>query len=179
VRVFKYQTAESAASLMPPDLRGAGKPFDRLRGHPLEAASWRSVVVRAVTDGSAGPTRSDFATVWTEPALSGRAAKALRELVSSCAELLPLATDIGDYFVLNVLTVPDALDEATSELTHFSTGRVMQVKRYSFRPQVIRDVPAFKIPQMPRAPVFLSEQFIRRAHELELTGLDPLLVWEA
>ncbi|HMG17884.1 MAG TPA: DUF1629 domain-containing protein, partial [Gemmatimonadales bacterium] len=169
---------EEAYALMPPERRGSGDVFDSFDGSVIPARSWKPISVRAVRDGSGGDQPADFSLVWTEPALSRRAAETLRSILLPHAQLLPLTTDIGEYFALNVTTVIDALDEQSSALQRFASGRVMHVRDWVFRPDALGDVPIFKIPQLPRAFVFLNTALLGAIQTAGLSGLDPQLIWQ-
>lgn len=177
MEIFEYQLTGEAHVLMPPEQRGAGKVFDQLRGDPVDPLSWKPPPVEAATDGSGGTEATDFVIVWVEPAISDRAARILEGLLTPCAQLLPVQTDIGAYFVLNVFALPDALDESSSKIVRFPAGRVMRVDRHVFRPDVIGMRPLFKVPQLPRAPVFVTSTLMNAVAQYGLSGLDPRRVW--
>src|SRR2546426_4216032 len=76
-------------------------------------------------------------------------------------ELLPLARDEATLVVFNVTTVLDALDVDRSALVTFpSTGRIMKVKSYVFRPERLRAVNAFKVPQLLRGSAFFTDEVV-------------------
>lgn len=106
-----------------------------------------------------------------------RAALALEPILSGCGELLPLACAEADLVVFNVTQILDALDEAASELTRFSSGRVMLVKRPVFRPEVIAGVDAFKLSSLRVSPTYVSQRVVEQVRSSGLRGLTFRRVW--
>jgi hypothetical protein len=164
--------------LMPPERPGAGEPFRHFDGRSPALDDWQPPAVAAVRDGSAGLQMTDFAVVWVEPAVSRGAVEALGDVLRAHGELLPLLCPDGEYYAYNVTTLRDALDEEGSSVVRFTTGRVMRIDRYAFRTDQLHDVEVFKIPQLPKAFVFMTGAFLERVRAAGMTGLDPELVWE-
>jgi len=68
-------------------------------------------------------------------AFSERAASVLSPLVGEVIELLPLQNDSPERFhVINLLDIVDCLDEERSKLARYSTGDIMAVDKYVFKP---------------------------------------------
>jgi hypothetical protein len=178
MRVFELRTTDRAYSLMPVSPAGHDRIRD-LNGTALSPAEWIALEVRAVRDGSGGDIATDFALVGSEVALSLRAAVALQELLVGDGQLLPLRCADGDYSVFNAFTIPDALDEADSDIHRFSTGRVMRIDRYAFHADSLVHHTIFRIPQLPRAFTFVTDRFVEAAASIGLSGLAPRLVWES
>jgi hypothetical protein len=91
-------------------------------------------------------------------------------------ELLPLALTDESYFVYNATRQVDALDEDRSELVRFGSGRIMDIKRYEFRPEHLQRATIFRLPQVQGA-VFVTDRFVERVAEAGLTGFDFAAVW--
>ncbi len=101
-----------------------------------------------------------------------------RAAVGDDGEFLELrdAKDGRSYWLLNVTTTADALDEEHSEVERFTSGRIMDVTRHSFRADVIADVRVFRIPQLSGTVYFTSTAVDR----LRAGGLEGLVfneVW--
>ena len=175
--VYQFQTSDDACTLMP--VREAeGDAFERLHGKAIDPNSWPKIAVRVVRDGTGGTETTDFGLVWTEPALNFHTVEALSDLLRENGQILPLLSEDGDYCVYNVTTLLDALDEDRSVVKRFSSGRVMGVQRFAFRPQIIGAHPIFKIPQLPRAHTFITDAFLSRVQSARLTGLAPKRLWD-
>lgn len=118
----------------------------------------------------------DFPNFATVPTFSARAADSLHECLSSSGELLPLSSNSGHYFAFNVTTVLEVLDQNRSELERFPTGEVMLVRRYAFFEERLRAATIFKVPELLRSLVFVTEPFRDRVLERSLKGFrfEPL-----
>ncbi len=98
-------------------------------------------------------------------------------LLNKYGELLPIECLEADLWFFNPTKVVDAMDEETSTLRRFSSGRIMRVTRYSFRPEVVAGVDAFKIPNLHVSPTFVSERVVQAWTSAGLRGLDFKTVW--
>lgn len=146
---------------------------------PIDPASWKPLEVEFIREAGAGVAASDLVMLGTEPAFTARAVEALQDVLFKHGQILPLRSDDGEFYLWHVTTVLDALDEANSELTRFTSGRVFMVRRFAFVPDAVRNAVAFKIPQFCRAFTFVTEAFLRRVREERLVGVAPRVVWAA
>ena len=129
--------------------------------------------------GSGAPA-SDFPHLEGISVFSARAVDALADLLAGRCELLPLDCDEGEYYALNVTRLVDALDEERSELVYFSSGRLMGVDRFAFRPDKLVGETIFKLRQKPRWHEFVTGVFRGRVESAGLTGFAfDWRVWEA
>ncbi len=131
---------------------------------------WIPIPVEWLDEGdSASQPLVDFPTFGGVPAFSRRAVEQLRLLLESNGNILPLAMRNGDdFFSYQVTTIVDALDEDASDLARFSTGRIMDVHRYVFKPDAISTA-IFKVPQL-RPDIFVTEAFVEKVKNAGLTG---------
>jgi len=106
-----------------------------------------------------------------------RAVDALGSLLREYGELLPLLCDEADVMIYNPTRLLDALDEDASSVLRFNGGRVMQINKYVFRPEVIGFSDIFKIPNLRVSPTFVSQRFVDLWNSAELKGLEFRLVW--
>jgi hypothetical protein len=147
--------------------------LDGFDGRPMRK-SWSPLEVEVIRDSRhSGRPESDFPLLFGPvPVLSDRAARALGELLDGAGELLPLGGEGDGYHILNVTRVIDALDEQRSQFKRFpSSGRIMRVLRYAFRPEAIGDVAIFKLPQTVKSDVYVTDRFVDAVRRHELTGL--------
>jgi hypothetical protein len=90
---------------------------------------------------------------------------------------LELADGSDPLWLFNVSDVADALDEDASDLVRFpSTGRVMKVNRHVFRPKVVADLGAFRIPQT--RSLFVAGDVVDAISRLGLSGAAFELAWQ-
>ena len=108
---------------------------------------------------------------------SYKAVKTLADLLEGNGQLFPIACETENYFVFNVTRVIDALDEANSDVERFSSGRIMDVDRYSFFPERVFGVHVFKIPELVLMDVFVTDPFVERVKTAGLKGFKFRLVW--
>ena len=112
------------------------------------------------------------------PVFSRRAIEVLGDLLQGNGEILPLNCTEGVYFAFNVTRIVDALDTSRSQLKLFqSTGRIMRVIRYEFLTDKLSSFTIFKLPQFDKSEVFVTDGFVQRVQEHNLTGFVFNLVW--
>lgn len=113
------------------------------------------------------------------PVFNVRAAQVLGDFLADHGEFLPVTIQGERYFLFNVTTVVDALDEANCDLERFDDGRLFQVHRYSFFPERLRGIPVFKIPQWPQYKVYCTDPFVERVKAAKLKGFKFPLLWSS
>jgi len=155
-----------------------GGIYDVFDGRSL-AAEWKAPVVIAADEDQDAAEFADFALLGTVPVFSLQALEALLDLLRPNGEVLPLRFKGGEYFAYNVTRILPALDETASSMTRFSTGRVMSIDRYVFRPELLDNAAVFKIPELPKAFVFVTDAFVERIRATRLTGLVFSLLWHS
>jgi len=111
---------------------------------------------------------SDFPVLGSTPCFSQRAVDALLDVLVPNGELLPLECSEGRFFVYNVTTMRDVLDEDRSELVRFKDGRVMHIRSWAFRDGA-GNAAVFKVPQS-RVVVLVTSAFADRVAASGLTG---------
>jgi hypothetical protein len=178
VTVFELAAADSAVALHCAREGDYGR-VHALGAQAIDASQWEPLRVRYIRDGSAGADPSDLVMLGVEPAFTARAVEQLADVLFACGQILPLRSDDGEFYLWNVTNVVDALDEARSSLSRFSTGRIMMVDKWSFHSKAVEDHAAFKIPQLPRAYTFVTQAFVDRVRSADLKGFDPRVVWTA
>jgi len=149
-----------------------------LDGNPRHE-TWRPVQVGRLTVAEDGAPLADADLPWLGGhvlVLRQRAVTALGSLLERHGELLPLSCPDADLWLFNTTTVVDALDEERSELVRFDDGSILAVERYEFRPDAV--APVFKVPQLLRGPLFVSDEFASASAGAGLTGLDLTEVWK-
>ncbi len=145
----------------------------RLRG-------WHPIPVTRLTVEEDGQPRakSDFPWLGAHVlVLRERAVATLEPALRSCGELLPLACPDAELWLFHALTVADALDESASGIVRFSDGKILTVERYEFHPEKVPNVPIFKVPQLLRGPLFISDEFVHLVKASDLTGFGYSAIW--
>lgn len=114
----------------------------------------------------------------TDPmALSRRALDVLLPHIGSAVQVVPLIFDEGEYALLNIVSLIDALDFEQSEKTFYrADGMLKDIVRHAFRPEVVRDQFIFKISQNPRR-AFVTDRFVDLVQQAGLTGFHFEALW--
>ena len=111
------------------------------------------------------------------PAFSGRAVDALRDLLEPNGELLPLISDVGEYYAYNVTTVADVLDEEKSEISWgLEQAYASRIIRFEFHADRLDRLAIFRIPQTT-VECLVTEVFAERVREHRLQGFHLAKVW--
>jgi hypothetical protein len=136
-------------------------------------ATWKPIPVHIVHEDRGRSLKPSDAPWLESHALVFRpkASRALETLLLEHGELLPLACDEAPLAILNVTRVVDALDEQASDITRFSSGRVMMVNRHVFHADAIGNAAMFKIPNLRVSPTFVTQRFIDAWGSAGLEGL--------
>lgn len=113
------------------------------------------------------------------PVFNSKAVEILADFLEPNGELLPITCDGERLFVFNVTRVVDALDEDNSELKLFSDGEIMDVVGFSFFEEKLSGMTVFKIPQLIRMDVFVTDPFVERVEAAKLKGFKFRLVWSS
>lgn len=112
-----------------------------------------------------------------EPCFSERAKQLLGPHIDGLGQWLALECDEAPYWLFNVTHTVDALDEANSELIHFSDGRVMRIAQFVFHPEKLRGELLFQVSQCLGTPNLVTQDFVDLVHKHGLTGFSFRLLW--
>jgi hypothetical protein len=154
-----------------------GKDFESfstlINGHPRRH-SWTPIKVKVIREDRGRRLRRSDAPFLGEHALIFRPSviDALGTELRNYGELLPLACSDAELVVFNPTRLLDALDEEASSVRRFDSGRLMRITHHVFRPEVVRGVDVFKIPNLRSSPTFVSEAFVKLWQEAGLRGLE-------
>jgi hypothetical protein len=144
-------------------------------------STWRPISMRLI-DEEHGESLARSDSPWLGPhALIFREAaiEVLGPMLREYGELPPLSCADAKLYVFNATRVVDALDEQASSIARFSSGRIMYVSRYAFRPESTAGIEIFKIPNLLASPTFVSGRFVQLWTTSGLRGLVFKKVWPA
>ncbi|MEZ6056661.1 MAG: hypothetical protein R3C01_08150 [Planctomycetaceae bacterium] len=113
------------------------------------------------------------------PAFSERAVKVLHDLLESNGETLPLATTTTTrFFLFNILTVTDALDQIGSRCEFWCDPptTASDIEYFSFDAQKVQGLSIFRIREMPMS-VFVTNHFVDLVESHQLQGFEFKKVW--
>ena len=112
-------------------------------------------------------------------ALSARAKEIYEEDLDN-VEFLPIETDSGLFYAVNILTPLDCLDVEKSVFTATETNRITSYKYLDFHPSKLKHTYIFRIPQFIYT-TFVTYQFQAKYTKYGLCGLEfdmrSNLVW--
>lgn len=130
-----------------------------------------------------GNVQGDFPKFWSFagiPMISDNAKKVLYEILYPNTELIRLKTDDEMYYLINVLTILDAVDFEKSILEKLETGLVIGVQSYSFNKKLLQGHDIFKVylnNKRMSTEVFVSDKFKSIVEENKLKGFKFTEVW--
>lgn len=123
---------------------------------------------------------TDFPIFWDEqaPVFSDKAVKYSNEILRDKVEFLPLKHEKYNFFICNIINVIDCLEEDSSKIKRFSSGRILEIKGYDFNVESVRDQIIFKIPQQIHK-CFVTELFKNHIESSKLKGYVFKEVWDS
>jgi len=114
---------------------------------------------------------ADFTQITLMPLISLRGRAVIEPLTGNQVEFLPFETPVSLYYGLHVQYV-DCLDAARAEAIHFkSSGRIMEVTKYAFHWDRLKNMHIFRLPELGLSRLFVSDAFKQVVEENRLTGL--------
>lgn len=143
-----------------------------------ERIEWKPLHVRVIHfDDGKRLQRSDTPW-WTSHVLILRpkAVELLGPFLRENGELLELACDEDTLVAFKATRVVDALSKE-SDVARFDDGSISVIFKHVFRPEGLRDVEVFKIPDIDVSPIFVTDRFVRRWRATGLTGLVFMEIW--
>ena len=122
-------------------------------------------------EGEEDKPLADFMSGFDAPVVSKKATEILRPVVKQSVEFLPVQTEVGDYFALNIRFL-NCLDVAHSIVERAkSDGSVIGVDKYAFYEDRLKDVCMFRVPELGLSRLFVLDRFKKIYEQSNLTGL--------
>lgn len=175
VRVYELNPDFECTDILVTALPSDGHVYDLFDGREM-ASGWRTIPVESSDESGGDPSVGDYSLLGTVPVFSLRALEALLHILRKNGEVLPLRYAGEEYFAYNVTRFGDVLDEENSVLKRLPSGRILTISRHAFRP--VDDLTIFKIPQFPKAHVYVTEPFVENVRSAGLTGFAFRLLTE-
>ena len=111
---------------------------------------------------------------------SQKAIEKLYDLIKDDVEILPLECDYGEFSIINVTTILDAIDHENSEYESIKgTRKIMYFKKYVFFEDVVKGYDIFKITDRRTSHVFVSDRFVQTVERSKLKGFRFELAWDS
>jgi hypothetical protein len=93
-------------------------------------------------------------------------------------EILPLDCPVEPLWTLNVTRLIDALDDGRSKLLKSpETGHILWIDDPVFRTEALNGVHLFKLAQMPRGLIYVTQLFTELVQTAGLKGISFKQVW--
>lgn len=177
-RFEQFEFPENAASLL-----GNDRLDQDFEGTNRAKLSWQPNRLAEVwtPQSVVGPVApyNDYPCVSRIPAFSERAVAALRDLLEPNGELLPLKTEVGNYYAFNILKKSTALNLDDSDAT-FAPGSAketaIKIKKFAFDEYAVEDHVIFRIREYPVA-VLVTDTFKQRVESAALNGFYFIQLW--
>lgn len=106
------------------------------------------------------------------PAISEKAKNILVKYLAGLVEIFPLETGkLGKYYFMNIPNIVDCLDTDKSEIKYLSSGRIMEIKSYTFKYVPNMDsLKIFKLKNYERGEIYVHEGTKKLIEENNLEG---------
>lgn len=130
-----------------------------------------------------GSVKADFSHIWdiSGNVLSEKAKNVLKDVLKDNVELIVMQAEEEELYLMNVFNLIDALDYELSEISYGPSGLALAVKKYVFKPDVVKENDIFNIYLKGRVygtNIFVSDKFKKIVEENNLTGFSFTEVWE-
>ena len=111
---------------------------------------------------------------------SQKAIEKLYDLIKDDVEILPLECDYGEFSLINVTTVLEALNRKKSKFGVFKgTERISYMEKYEFFENVVKGYDIFKITDDKCGSIFVSDRFVQTVERSKLKGFRFELAWDS
>lgn len=180
IEIFEIWTTDDAQSCYPAE-RSQARALRRMIDGTPRRDEWSPIDMKFVNEDEG------VKFVKVDAPCVGPAILAIREHVipimaphfEGCGELLRLGGEASDVFIFNSWIV-DCLDDSASEFEYYSDGRrVMAIKEFVFREDLLGDVDIFKLPTRNTSRNYVTHRFVLAWKNAGLTGLSFKKVWSS
>ncbi|MDB5056271.1 MAG: hypothetical protein JWM44_4321, partial [Bacilli bacterium] len=113
------------------------------------------------------------------PIFNDKALEVLQELIKGNVEILPLIYQEHKLFALNVINVLDCIDYEKAKIKTFDDGTFWKFIKYAFKINAIQNENIFKIPEMLKIRVYVTDTFRDKVIESGLKGFKFIEVWDS
>lgn len=114
------------------------------------------------------------------PVFSKRAKEVLTNMLSGNVEILDVAYEPQELYIVNVINLLEVINTEKSIIKYLSDGkRILRFIKYAFIADKLKDQHIFKIVEQPRADVFVSDEFRNKVIESGLEGFKFVEVWDS
>ena len=115
------------------------------------------------------------------PAISEKAKNVLEKHFNGLVEIFPLNVGKwGTYYFMNIMNVLDLLDTEKSSIRRLSSGKIIDVKKYSFDNKILSiNSNIFQLQNISRGLIFVNEETRNLIENAGLEGFIFTQVWDS
>jgi hypothetical protein len=180
MRIYEFDILEDQEWTLPLESRDyeVFRSFDGTPRHP----GWTPIRVFLLKqEGGQQFQYSDFPWLAGHaPVLRQPAVEVLGATLTKYGELLPLACDEAELHVFNACTVIDALKVDASDIVYgTAAGDIITVQSYAFDPRIIDRRQVFKVPELARRTLFMTQDVVELVQNSGLRRVGFRLLWQS
>ncbi|MBE5951418.1 MAG: hypothetical protein E7260_07450 [Lachnospiraceae bacterium] len=138
---------------------------------------WRPIKVKCMYGRKKGNTFGFSAHI---PVFDKTAVNVLSDFLEGNAEILPLESEDGEFYSINITNILDCIDYENSIFKTFRDGKtIMRFIKYEFVESKVCNQHLFKICDGKLRRPFVSDEFRTRVIESGLLGFKFELAWDS
>lgn len=128
---------------------------------------------------------ADCSKLWNKTGtyvFSEKAKDCLEELIRGCVEFIPAVFENTTYYIINILSIADAIDYEKAEFQRLSTGLVVGLEKYSFHEERLKGLNIFVTTlngYIQSTEVFVTSEFKKVVEKNKLLGFKFIEVWNS
>lgn len=133
-----------------------------------------------------GKVPCDFPKFWTVGGggfvFSQRAKECLENVINDYTEFIPIHVKDKPYYIVNLLSIIDAIDYEKSTFRSIASGLVVGLDKYAFLKDKIKGINMFKVmlyDTLYSEEVFVSSKVKEIIEENKLLGVKFIKVWDS
>lgn len=140
-------------------------------GVPVKERTFDKIYPSKYKDEIDKPIGDVFSVEISSFILNEKSYKALYPYLKNHSQIFKIKSDNKIFYVVNVIDIIDCLNYDKSELKYFSSsGRVMDVEKYVFKTEKLKNATIFKLPEFPKSISYVTEEFKKVVEENNIKG---------
>lgn len=140
-------------------------------GVPVKERTFDKIYPSKYKDEIDKPIGDVFSVEISSFILNEKSYKALYPYLKNHSQIFKIKSDNKIFYVVNVIDIIDCLNYDKSELKYFSSsGRVMDVQKYVFKTEKLKNATIFKLPEFPKSISYVTEEFKKVVEENNIKG---------
>lgn len=138
---------------------------------PVKERTFNKIYPSKYKDEIDKPIGDVFSVEISSFILNEKSYKVLYPYLKNHSQIFKIKSDNKIFYVVNVIDIIDCLNYDKSELKYFSSsGRVMDVEKYVFKTEKLKNATIFKLPEFPKSISYVTEEFKKVVEENNIKG---------